>query len=196
MPKRLFTALVCAFAVAGQMRAQEVVVARDAKPNASDRATTTASERADAESVNAPSTKSQTQKKKSVSTSLTVEQMRKAGALAAEQQKNPARVVQTSTIRTSSSQLAQAEAPKAFRTVEPVKKENRVERASASRASNSRDTKSGAIGPVRPTMIESEKEEPAAPRQEKADAGGGQTSAPQSANQSSRKQETIVAAGE
>ncbi|HAF15824.1 MAG TPA: hypothetical protein DCK99_19445, partial [Blastocatellia bacterium] len=35
--KELFTALLCGFAIAGQMRAQEVVVAREAKPNPSER---------------------------------------------------------------------------------------------------------------------------------------------------------------
>jgi hypothetical protein len=36
MLKELFTALLCGFAIAGQMRAQEVVVAREAKPNPSE----------------------------------------------------------------------------------------------------------------------------------------------------------------
>jgi hypothetical protein len=37
MLKELFTALLCGFAIVGQMRAQEVVVAREAKPNPTER---------------------------------------------------------------------------------------------------------------------------------------------------------------
>jgi murein DD-endopeptidase MepM/ murein hydrolase activator NlpD len=192
MPTKLFTALVYGFAVAGQMRAQEVVIAREAKPNTSERGGTKTSEKADAESVAASPAKSRVHEKKSSSTPLTVEQMRKAGALAAEEQKNKALVEQVNITRGPSSQTAKSGDRKAFVPEESVKKGNRVERASAPRASNSRNAKSEAIGLVRPTMIESEKEEPAASRPEKADAGGGQTTAPPSANQSSRKQERIT----
>jgi len=77
MPKQFFIALLCGLSVAGQMRAQEVVVAREEKPSASEQVDT------------------QARKKKSASTALTVEEMRMAGALAAERQKKQARVEQT-----------------------------------------------------------------------------------------------------
>jgi murein DD-endopeptidase MepM/ murein hydrolase activator NlpD len=192
MLKKLFTALVCGSTVAGQMRAQEVMVAREAKPSTSQRAATTGFDQADAESVTASPAKSRLHEKKSASTPLTVEQMRKAGALAAEQQKDQTPVEQTSTTRRSSSQTAKAGGPKAFGVAESIRKENRVERASAPRVSNPRTTKSESIGPVRPTMIESGQQEPAATRPEKAEARDRQTSVPQSAKQSSRKQETIT----
>ena len=35
MPKKVFIALLCGLALSGQMHAQEVVVAREAKPNPS-----------------------------------------------------------------------------------------------------------------------------------------------------------------
>src|SRR5213596_3026440 len=77
MLKRLFTALVCGFAITGQMRAQEVVVARQETPNFSPRIASATRGR-DSESETATETKS-------ASTTLTVEEMRMAGALAAEQ---------------------------------------------------------------------------------------------------------------
>src|SRR4029077_19319169 len=84
----------CGLSVAGQMRAQEVVVAREKKPSASEQAAPV-SERMDSESATATGMETQARKKKSASTVLTVEQMRMAGALAAERQKNQARVGQT-----------------------------------------------------------------------------------------------------
>ena len=75
---------------------------------------------------------------------------------------------------------------------ERKKKETRVEQTDASRASNSRTTKSEAAGPIRPTMIESGKQEPAASPAAKTGARGEQTPAPQSANRTLRKQETIL----
>src|SRR6266571_2781241 len=83
MLKQFFTALLCGLAVAGQMRAQEVVVAREEKPSASEQAAPV-SERTDSESATATRMDTQARKKKSASTALTVEQMRMAGALAAE----------------------------------------------------------------------------------------------------------------
>jgi hypothetical protein len=86
MLKELFSALVCGFAIAGQMRAQEVVVAREAKPNPSERVARF-SEGTGSESEAATEMKSQRREKKSVSATLTLEQMRMGGALAAERQK-------------------------------------------------------------------------------------------------------------
>src|SRR5256885_16031876 len=86
MLKQIFTALLCGLAVAGQMRAQEVVVAREEKPSASD-GVAPVSQRTDSESATATRMETQTRKKKSASTVLTVEQMRMAGNIAAEGQK-------------------------------------------------------------------------------------------------------------
>src|SRR5260370_30559865 len=109
MLKQFFIAVLCGLSVAGQMRAQEVVVAREEKPSASEQAAPV-SERTDSESVTATRMDTQARKKKSASTVLTVEQMRMAGALAAERQKNQARVEQTSTTGGASLQ-----APTTFR---------------------------------------------------------------------------------
>jgi len=189
MLKQFFTALLCGLAVAGQMRAQEVVVAREEKPSASEQAAPV-SERTDSESATATRMDTQARKKKSASTALTVEQMRMAGAFAAERQKNQARVEQTSTTGGPSLQ-----APKASRgalAAERQKKQIRLEQPSVPRASNSQTGKSEAVAPVRPTMIESGKQEPAASHREKTEVRGEQTGAPQSTSRSLRKQATAV----
>jgi len=94
MLKRLFTALVCGFAITGQMRAQEVVVARQETPNFSPRIASATRGR-DSESETATETKS-------ASTTLTVEEMRMAGALAAKRQKEQTLAEQTRAMRRSS----------------------------------------------------------------------------------------------
>jgi hypothetical protein len=99
MLKELSTALLCGFAVAGQMRAQEVVVTRDAKLNPSERVPPVSEEMA-SESEAATEMKSQRREKKSASTTLTLEQMRMAGALAAERQKKQTPAEQTYSYKT------------------------------------------------------------------------------------------------
>ena len=188
MLKQFFTALLCGLAVAGQMRAQEVVVAREEKPSASEGAAPV-SERTDSESATATRMDTQSRKKKSASTVLTVEEMRMAGALAAERQKNQARVEQTSATGVPSRQ-----APKTFGgtlVAEKQKRQIRLEQPSVPRASNSQTGKSEAVGTVRPTMIESGKQEPAASNREKTEVRDGQTGAPQSANRALWKKEPI-----
>jgi hypothetical protein len=188
MLKQFFIALLCGLSVAGQMRAQEVVVARE-KPSASEQAAP-ASERTDSESATAMGMETRARKKKSASTVLTVEQMRMAGALAAERQKEQARVEQASTTGGTSLQ-----APKASRgalAAERQKKQTRLEQPSVPRAPNSQSSKSEAVGPVRPTMIESGKQEPAASDREKTEVRSEQTGAPQSATRSLRKNEPIA----
>src|SRR5260370_37886596 len=96
MLKQFFTALLCGLALAGQMRGQEVVVAREEKPSVSEGAAPV-SERVDSESATATTMDTQSRKKKSASTVLTVEQMRMAGAPAAERQKKQTRGEQKST---------------------------------------------------------------------------------------------------
>ncbi len=187
MLRKVLTVSLCGFAIAGQMRAQEVMVARETKPNTSEQAAP-APERSDVESETSTEAKSQIRKKKSPSAALTVEHMRMAGALAAERLNS--RTVQET--GASSLQTPAVETRNVSGASERKKKETRVEQTDASRASNSRTTKSEAAGPIRPTMIESGKQEPAASPAAKTGARGEQTPAPQSANRSLRKQETIL----
>src|ERR1700693_3284488 len=88
MPKKISTALLCSFAFFGQTHAQEVIIPREAKPNAPERVASI-SEQAGAEidrsqSVLVAPVKSQIGEKEPASAKLTVEQMRRAGVLAAE----------------------------------------------------------------------------------------------------------------
>src|SRR5438270_695380 len=189
MLKQFFTALLCGLAVAGQMRAQEVVVAREEKPSVVSEQAAPVSERTDSESATATRMDTQARKKKSASTVLTVEEMRMAGALAAERQKKQARVEQTNATGGPSRQ-----ATKTFEgaLAEKQKKQVRLEQPSVPRPPKSQTGKSEAVDPVRPTMIESGKQEPAASDREKTEVRGGQAGVPQSANRALRKKEPIA----
>jgi murein DD-endopeptidase MepM/ murein hydrolase activator NlpD len=88
MPKKISMAVLCSFAFFGQTHAQEVIIPREAKPNAPERVASI-SEQAGAEigrsqSVLAAPVKSQVREKQPGSAKLTVEQMRRAGVLAGE----------------------------------------------------------------------------------------------------------------
>jgi hypothetical protein len=181
MLKELSTALLCGFAIAGQMCAQEVVVAHEASPNSSARAAPVSKGRG-AELETSTEIKSQGREKKSAATTLTLEQMRMAGALAAERQKKQTPVEQTSSARGSSLQGAKAATFAGRR-----KTETHVEQASANRAPTAETANSGAVDPVRPTMLESARQEPAASHPAKAEVSGGQTNVPQWANRALRK---------
>ncbi|MFZ3377588.1 MAG: hypothetical protein WA183_18730 [Chthoniobacterales bacterium] len=88
MPKKISTALLCSFAFLGQMHAQEVIIAREAKPNAPERVVSISEQAGPeidrAQSVPAAPPKSRVGEKEPASAKLTVEQMRRAGVLAAE----------------------------------------------------------------------------------------------------------------
>ena len=188
MLKKLFTVLLCGFAIAGQMRAQEVVVAREAKPNPTEQGKPV-SEGTASESETATGMKSQVREKKSVSTTLTLEQMRMAGALAAGRQKTQTPAEQTNSVEGSSLQGA-----KAATLGDQEESETRVERPSAHRAPTAQTTNSELLspGPVRPMMLESGRQEPAASHPAKAEVSGGQTNVPQSANRALRKKEPMA----
>ena len=183
MLKKVFIALLCGLALAAQMRAQEVVFAREAKPNPSERVAP-ASEGTGSESETATEMKSQGCEKKSTFTTLTLEQMRMAGALAAERQRKQTPAEQTSSVGGSSLQGA-----KAATLAERQKTETRIEQARAHRAPTAQTANSEAVGPVRPTMLESGRKEPAASHPAKAEVSGAQTNVLQSANRALRKKE-------
>jgi hypothetical protein len=174
MGTKVFTALLCGLAMAGQMRAQEVVVARETKP--SEHRRVAASDRSGSESANATATKTRVHAKKSASTLPTVEQMRLAGALAVERLKNRTPIEATNIRRESSSQTPKSETLP----TESVRKEKRVEQSSAPGRSKSGKTKLEPVAPVRPTMIESGKEETDTSQPGQSESRGGQTSGPES----------------
>ena len=182
--KGLVTALLCGFAVVVQMRAQEVVVARETKPDAPKQAAPV-SERPERESGTPAELKPRVREKRPASSTPTVEQMRMAGALAAER-------LTSGTIQQPSA--SEASSPSRGRGSErpPNVSGTRAEKTSALREPKSRSTKSEEVAPVRPTMMQSGREEPSASPAAKKEARGEQTPAPQSANQSPRKQESIL----
>jgi hypothetical protein len=111
-----------------------------------------------------------------------------AGALAGERQKSQARIEQASTTPGPSLQAAETGALAAKR----QKKETGVEQTSAHRAPTAQTANSEAVGAVRPTMLESGKQEPTAPHPSKAEVNGRQTNLPQSANRVLRKKEQMA----
>ncbi len=191
MLKGLFTALLCGFAIAGQIRAQEVVVAREAKPNLTGQGEPV-TEGTGSESEAATGMKSQVREKKSASTAPTLEQMRMAGAIAAEQQKQQPPAEQTDSVEGSSLQGVETAT-----LAERQKTETRVEQASTHGSSTARTTKSEALspGPVRAMMPESKRQEPTASSPAKTEVSGGQTNVPQSAKRVlSKKEPTALGA--
>jgi murein DD-endopeptidase MepM/ murein hydrolase activator NlpD len=195
MATKAFTALVCSFAIVGQMRAQEVMVPRETQPNASEPATP-ASKLSDSESESTPAKKTPDRKKKSALP--TVEQMRTAGALAAERLKNQARVEKTNASPAPKPEVAKVQ-PVAG---ESPRKEKPIEQSSVPHESKSGTKKSDAVGriePVRPTIMGSGKQETDTSHSTKDEPRSGQTHAPQSTNgsqllnKSAREQDVISA---
>lgn len=150
--------LLCSFILVGHMRAQEVIVARETKPEAPKQAAPppeqTPSESATPESER-PKPKS---RKKSASAEPTLEQMRMAGALAAERLNNP-NPSQTKKSGQSDSEAAQTPRPAVPETPRPAKKETRSEQTRTARRPSSRSSKPDPGGAVRSTFMESGRSE-------------------------------------
>jgi hypothetical protein len=174
MLKGFFKPLLCSVVLVGQMQAQEVVVPHETKPEAP-RQAAPSSEQAPSESAAPKRTKPKPREKKSVAP--TIDQMRAAGALAAEGQ-NDRSVSQPTRTGASHSETAAAPSPVVSATATPVKRETHIQQKSASRPSTPRSTKLEPIGPVRPTIIESGREQPSATPSAKATARGEQLPAP------------------
>jgi hypothetical protein len=156
MPRGFFSVLLCSFILVGQTPAQEVIVARETKPEAPKQAAPPP-EQAPSESPTPERTKPKSRGKRSTSAEPTLEQMRMAGALAAE------RLNKSSPSQTRRSGQSESEAvPTASvrETPRPEKKEARPEQTSTSRRRSSRPAKPEPGGAVRPTLMESGREQP------------------------------------
>jgi hypothetical protein len=160
---------LCSLVVAGRICAQEVIVARETKPETAPQATP-APEQVRPESTPAPeqspsespaTTPKRKSRAKKSSSAPTIEEMRMAGAAAAERLDNHTTSQPTKT-PASDEQRPVAEAPIGTPTARAVKKEVRAEQTPAPRRSNSGSPKSDTIAPIRPTMMESGREEPSA----------------------------------
>jgi hypothetical protein len=157
MPTGLFSVLLCSFIVVAQTDAQEVIVARETKPEAPKQAAPPP-EQTPSESATPARTKPKSRGSKSAPT---LEQMRMAGALAAERLSNPS---PSETTRSAQSDLeaAPTASPAVPRTTKPPKKETRLEQTTESRRPSSRPAKPEGIGAIRPTLMESGREQPTA----------------------------------
>ena len=160
MLKAFFSALTSSLFLVGQLHAQEVIVGHEKKPEPPKQAVPS-SEQTPSESPGPPLTKSKSREKKSGSTSLTSEQMRMAGALAAERLENRSSP-QPARTGGSEAEPSAAELPAVSAAPKPLKKEPRTEQTSVPRRSNPRSTKPEPLGAIRPTMIESGRQEPSA----------------------------------
>ncbi len=160
MPRGFFSVLLCSFIFVGQTHAQEVIVARETKPEAPKQAAPPP-EQTPSESPTPERTKPKSRGKRSSSAEPTLEQMRMAGALAAERLNNP-NPSQTRRSGQPESEAAPTATPAVLETPRPAKKEALSEQTSTSRRRSSRTAKPEPGGAVRPTLMESGREQPSA----------------------------------
>ena len=156
MLKRFFRAMLCSVVLIGEIHAQEVIVAREKKSEHPKR-TPQPSEQLPSESTTPAARKSKSHEKKSAPARLTLEEMRAAGARAAEGPKDRS-ISQSTKTREPDVESAPVPNPTVAETHKPVKRETPVEERSSPRPSRSRGTTIEGMGPIRPTMIESGRE--------------------------------------
>ena len=171
MPRGFFMILLCSFILVGHLYSQEVIVARETKPEAPKQ--TPPPEQTPAESATPEPERTRPKpRKKSASGEPTLEQMRMAGALAAERLNNP-NPSQAKKSGQLDSEAASTPSRAVPETPRPVKREPRSEQTNTSHRTSSRAAKPDAAGVVRPTFMESGRSEPSATPLSK-----GQTPAP------------------
>ena len=158
MLKRFFRAILSSVVLIGKMHAQEVIVAREKKSELPTQ-TPQPSEQLASESATPAPLKSRSRERKSAPARLTLEEMRAAGARAAEGPKDRS-VSQSTKTREPDVESAPVPNPPVAETHRPVKRETPVEQRSSSRTTRSRGTSIEGMGPIRPTMIESGREAP------------------------------------
>jgi hypothetical protein len=158
MLKRFFRAVLCSVILIGKIHAQEVIVAREKKPELPTQ-TPQPAEQLPLESPTPAPRKPKLHEKKSAPATLTLEEMRAAGARAAEGG-NDRSVSQSTKTREADVESAPVPNPTVAETPRPMKRETPVEQRSSSRPSRSRSTNIEGMGPIRPTMMESGREAP------------------------------------
>jgi hypothetical protein len=158
MLKRFFLILLCSIILIGKINAQEVIVAREKKPEVPTQ-TPQPLEQLPSESPTPAPRKSKSHEKKSAAARLTLEEMRAAGARAAEGLGDRS-VSQSAKTREPDVESAPIPNPTVVETPRPVKREAPVEQRSSPRPSRSRGTNIEGMGPIRPTLLESGREAP------------------------------------
>jgi hypothetical protein len=158
MLKRFFRVVICSVILTGKIHAQEVIVAREKKTELPTQ-TPQPAEQLTSESPTPAPHKSKSREKKSAPSKLTLEEMRAAGARAAEGSNDRSGSQSTKT-REPDVESAPMPNPTVAETHRPVKRETPVEERSSPRPSRSRGTNIEGMGPIRPTMMESGREAP------------------------------------
>lgn len=162
MLTRFLLAVFCSLIPFGKMHAQEVIVASEKKRPELPKHTPQPSEQLPSESATpaAPTPhKPKSRQKKSAPGILTLEEMRAAGARAAEGP-NERAGSQSTAAREPNIETAAAPNPTVAEPPKPSKRETPTEESSSSRSSKSRAGKIEGTGPIRPTLLESGREAP------------------------------------
>ncbi|HEU0210487.1 MAG TPA: hypothetical protein VFQ78_16105 [Candidatus Udaeobacter sp.] len=154
--KGFLRTLLCGIVLTGELHAQEVIVAREKKSEPPQQ-TPRPPEQAVSESPTPR--KSKPHKVNSAPARLTLEEMRAAGARAAEGP-NDGSVPHSTKTRPPEVENAPAPSRIVPETPRPRKRETSVEQSSPSHRSKSGSTNMEGMGPIRPTMIESGREPP------------------------------------
>src|SRR3954454_15407065 len=145
MLKRCLPAILFSLVLIGKIHAQEVIVAREKKSELR-RHTPQPSEQLPSESTTPTPHKSKPREKKSAPPTLTLEEMRAAGARAAEGPKERS-VSQSTKTREPELETAPMPNPAVPETHRPVKRETPVEQRSSSRSAKSGGTNIDGVGP-------------------------------------------------
>jgi hypothetical protein len=165
MLRRLFPTLLCSVIIVAKIHAQEVIVAREKKPEPLKQApeppkqTVQPAGELPSETPAPTPRKSKPHVRKSTSGTLTLEEMREAGARAAGGS-NDRSVSQATKPREADVEGVLGPNPTVAETPRPLKRQTPVEQRSPSPPTKPRSTTLEGIGPIRPTMIESGREPP------------------------------------
>jgi hypothetical protein len=157
--------VLCGLLLLGKMQAQEVIVAREKKPKHSRQTPEPAnqnvmpSEEISSQNPAPTPRKPRTRQRKAAPATLTLEEMRAAGARAAGGSSHESDS-QAPAARQPKIESTAPPPPIAVETPRPIKRETPVEQRSSSGTSKPRSTNMEGIGPVRPTMMESGRETP------------------------------------
>jgi hypothetical protein len=158
MLKLFFRTVLCSLIFIGEIRAQEVIVASEKKPEHTAQ-TPPPSEQLTPESPTPAPHKLKSREKKSAPATLTLEEMREAGARAAEGLNDRSGSPSTKT-READVESAPIPNPTVAETPRPVKRQTPVEQRSSPHPARSRGTNIDGMGPIRPTLMESGREAP------------------------------------
>ena len=157
MLKRFFRAALCGVILIGKIHAQEVIVAREKKPELPT-PTPQPAEQLTLESPTPAPREPKSREKESAPATLTLEEMRAAGARAAEGA-NERPVSQSTKTREADVESVPLPNLTVGETPRPVNRETPIEQSSPG-PSRTRSTKIEGMGPIRPTMMESGREAP------------------------------------